>query len=668
MSDANFFDQFDSATAPNAAPPTAAQPPSATKPAANYFDQFDAPASTNQPSALSNAANVASSLVPGAGVVDAAAHFASGAVAPFAGGLTYLGTLGLTLDPDAAKAVKDATENTLTYQPRTKAGQDITNTVNNAAQATIGRATDYLSDKAADVGGPIAGAAARTTLEGAPYVLGIGPELSVARGAVGAAERAATRSAAAPAAAADAAAAVPKPAPAVDPDNIVGANAAMPPKFEAAPPVNAPEAPASAGSLSADAQASNEATLKSIGMQEARDSAVSGDKKAAASDYQQSKLDNEGGQVLSGAFDNERTALNNHADKLVADAGGSTGLDETSLHNRGQAILQPLQDLSDHLDNKISEAYQAADAKAQGVPAELSNTGKVLADRASFIGTTEGQQLLRGTNAYLRQAGIVDDAGTLGDATVQQAERLKQYLNSQWTPRTGRLISNIKNALDDDVLSSAGEDIYGPARDARTLRAKLLDDPQGVSSLLESSGPNGINRNVNVERIPDAVARMPVDQFNHVVDTLNGVPAEMRPQSLAALGEIRSQFMLRMQEAAGKYKDAWNNRGVTQYLNNNSAKLAKVFSPAELRQIKALNDAGNILDVNRAYPGAAVQGHNLAARGALWTLQHGAGVAGAHIAGPVGAGVGEFVGGAAAKALGGSLSKKAAQSRIRKFS
>jgi hypothetical protein len=183
------------------------------------------------------------------------------------------------------------------------------------------------------------------------------------------------------------------------------------------------------------------------------------------------------------------------------------------------------------------------------------------------------------------------------------------------------------------------------------------------------------HRAVNVERVPDTVARMPVDQFGHVVDTLEQarrIPS-ISDGATAAINELRSQFMLRMQEQAQKLKgDVWNNRGVSQYLNANSAKLARVFTPAELRQIGTLNDAGNVLDVNRSYPGAAVQGHNLIARGAIHGLQHGGAMAGEVIGSSLGApGVGTFLGGAAgnlgAKVLDSSLSKKAAKARIRKL-
>ena len=109
----------------------------------------------------------------------------------------------------------------------------------------------------------------------------------------------------------------------------------------------------------------------------------------------------------------------------------------------------------------------------------------------------------------------------------------------------------------------------------------------------------------------------------------------MRPQAQAALGEIRSQFLQRMQETGQKFKgNQWNNRDVTQYLNANSAKLARVFSLSELQELKTLNDAGNILDVDRSYPDAAAQGHNLAVRGVIGALEHGGEALGGHIAGP----------------------------------
>ena len=139
-----------------------------------------------------------------------------------------MGTAALTRgDMNAAKAVQQATGKALTYEPRTDTGQALNTAINTLGAATIGKATDFLSDKAADVAGPGAGATAHTVLEGAPYVLGMGPEMSAARGmvkavsnpaamvrdVVGAAGDAAPRAAAAGTADAGATAAEPAQAP-----------------------------------------------------------------------------------------------------------------------------------------------------------------------------------------------------------------------------------------------------------------------------------------------------------------------------------------------------------------------------------------------------------------------------------------------------------------------
>lgn len=615
------------------------------------------------------------------GAVEGTASLGSSVVAAVPTAVGYLaGAAGLTGKDSSSSA--QAVQNAMTYKPRTEAGQagmDVISQISNGPTETAARVADLL-DKSG-----VSGDTVRDVAQRLGYVAPIFGDLVAGAPVIRATGRAIRRDVAAsrvppgveydtagnplpqsaPKPTYDSEGNVIQPAPAATPDDVRGASAATPPTFDEAPKPEQPGTEQRGPGFNSADQAQRAQTLREVGLTEARDSAVTGDRKAAATDFQQSKLDNEGGKELSKAFENERTTLGNYADQLIADSGGSTGLDETSLHNRGSTILQPLEGFSDRLDAETSRLYREADARAQGMPAELKSTAQALSNRAEFIGTTEGQQLLRGVNTYMRQAGIADDAGQIGGATVQQAERLKQYLNNQWTPRTARLIRTLKDSIDDDVAQSAGGDVYQQARALRANRAAILDNPKGVSSLLDSSGPNGMNRPVSVEKVPDTILRMPVDQFGHIVDTLRAMPDDLQLQAQGAINEIRAQALLRMQEQATKYKDIWNNKGVTQYLNANSAKLARVFSTAELRRLRSLNDAGNILDVNRAYPGAAAQGHNLLVRGALGAIEHGTGAIGAHIAGPVGALAGEVAGRAASKALHGSLSRKAARARIR---
>lgn len=619
------------------------------------------------------------------GVADAAIHYARGAVAPFVGGLDYLGSLALGRGTDQALADKNAIESDVTGTPVTPEGQADVNAVNQTL-APVGRMAtrgiNAASDEAADIGGPVAGAAVKTALQGAPYIIGgLNPARSVLSDVVGdasanasdiassalgrepavsaAAMRQASRSAAP--AAANTAARSTYSSPELTgtaADDTVGTAAATPPKYEAAPPP-ANGQPAASAELPADTQAQRAQTLSNIGLTQARESAISGDRKAAATDYQTSKLDNTPGQKAAAAFGQERGALDNYSDRLVSDTGGSAGLDENALHARGQTIMAPLEGLDDAYTTQVRQLYGAADSKGQGVPVALSRTANVIADKPEFVGTVEGQQLLQGVNSFLRKAGIADESGNIQGATVQQAEQFKQYLNGQWTPRTSRLIRTVKDSVDDDVTSSAGSDVYGAARALRAKRAAVLDNPKGIGSLLDSSGPDGINRKVPYESVPDKILRMPVDQFGHVVKTLQSavdgteqVEPALKFQAQQALNEIRSQAMLRLQEQAQRFKGSWNNRGVTQYLNQNSAKLARIFTPRELARIRTLNDAGNILDVDRTYPGAAAQTANFAMRGLIGAVRHGAGYVGAALShGAVGDMAGDVVGTIGAKAL-----------------
>jgi hypothetical protein len=82
--------------------------------------------------------------------------FPVSAVAGLGGGLTYLGTLGATRgDTDAAKAVQEATQRALTYQPRTDAGKAISNAADTALgliPQAFNKAGEFTTDAATSLG------------------------------------------------------------------------------------------------------------------------------------------------------------------------------------------------------------------------------------------------------------------------------------------------------------------------------------------------------------------------------------------------------------------------------------------------------------------------------------------------------------------------------------
>lgn len=480
-----------------------------------------------------------------------------------------------------------------------------------------------------------------------------------------------------------------------DPANAQGAQAATPPTFTDAPPEDI--TPAGAVPAPQDVQAQRASTIRKLGVEDPiRESAISGNPKDAATDYHTAQLDGPAGKVMSDTMNRERTALDGAQDRVVRAAGGTNGLDLTSMYNKGNNILKPLEGLSDHYDDQIKDLYSQADARSEaltaqqnqaaldkartsGEPVQLPSGGApmkslvaTMQNDAEFLGTAEGQNMLKGLQSYLRQAKLVDDDGYVS-ATPKQGEEIKQYISRQYqpsSPQSGRLGKMLKDAVDDDITSHAGTDIYKQARDLRARRDAILDTPKGISQLLDTSGPNGINRKVDIEKVADKVTSLGVEQFRHIWAALK--EAETVPKlaaaAKAAQDEIRGHFLQQWQDVSQKFKREFNNRGATQYLNQNNAKLATVMTPAELERIGVVNDASHILAVNTTYPGAAVQAANLARSGSLAqaAVKMGASAAGEALLPSFGIGavLGHKFGEGIAGKMGDAKATKAVQSRL----
>ena len=401
--------------------------------------------------------------------------------------------------------------------------------------------------------------------------------------------------------------------------------------------------------------------LQPFGLHETRTSAITGNTADAGTDYQTAKLtDHPHGQRIGSVIANERTALSNYADDLVRMSGGSRGLDQIDRQNRGRTLTEPVEDYEAHLEDLIKQHYAIATERAQGRPFQLDGVAHLLAnERAQFLGTTEGKQLLEGVNARAKELGLLGPNGDFNPATVEQAERFRQYLNDNWTPRTSRLIGQLKGALDLDVAKTAGEDIFAKAREIRSLQGTVLEEPVGVQALRKPDDRLGINRPVALEDIPKHLATLPLEQLHHLLDVYDmagKVSPAAAAKTAAARNELRSHFANEVRAAGlggNTPGGVWNVKAVNEYLNKNVGAMTMLFKPEELARFKTLNDAGTYLRMNTSYPGAKAQEMNLAARGTLGAIEHGATGAGAlvgHAGGLPGAVVGAAIGHGASKA------------------
>jgi len=334
-------------------------------------------------------------------------------------------------------------------------------------------------------------------------------------------------------------------------------------------------------------------------------SAIEGKGKERSTNFQTSKTDTPLGNYLAEKFADEQNKLNAYQSKLVKDTGGTEGLDESAVYKRGNTILEPLKGLEDYFDKKTENIYKARDERGKSIPVLANKINETLNDRTLSEISDPAERLAKTSKIKLEQLGMMDKEGNLLHTDAYHSELFRKWLNQNYDPKANQLHKALKSAVDDDVLANmdTNSPLYQDARQLVELRKNTLDNPKGISNILEANGPKDINRKVDVEKIPQNIINMPVDQFTHVIDTLNNMPDELQPKAQKAIGEIKAHFLNQMAEK--------NPNQLTKFLNSNKEVMNRLFSPEEMENIRDYHNAKHIFKTDTGYPGAAVQTINL---------------------------------------------------------
>jgi hypothetical protein len=334
--------------------------------------------------------------------------------------------------------------------------------------------------------------------------------------------------------------------------------------------------------------------------------AIKGHGKDRATKYAVSNTDTPMGNFLKEQFTNEQNRLSNYINEKIKETGGTVGLDESSVYKRGNTILQPLKDLQTYFDDATRKIYADRDAIAKDVPVQANNILNVLRDESLTLANTETIGLTKIVEARMKQLGMVDKNGNLLPTNAKTAENLRKFINENWDRKNNNLHKALKSAVDEDVIANLDttSPLYKDARALVELRKNTLDNPKGISNILDAEGPKGINRKVQIEKIAQNIADMPVDQFTHVIDTLRNVPQQLQPQATKAISEIKAQFANRIAEQKTPAQ-------LTKYMNDNREVMTRLFSEKEINGLRDYHNAKHILATDTGYKGAAVQKINV---------------------------------------------------------
>lgn len=399
--------------------------------------------------------------------------------------------------------------------------------------------------------------------------------------------------------------------------------------------------------------------------------AQTGNKAQIEDEVMVSKL-GEGSERMVDQFDLESRHLGEYALDLIDRTGGTLNLDAV---NRGNAIVKPLEDYQAWYKGRIGELYKQADeaAAASGVPITLQGLNDALRVDSTFASKSGLITLRNGVRKYLKEINAVDKTGKPLPLNTVMAEKVRQYLNDNWTPENSAVIGKLKASIDNDVLSALPADVYADARQMRANYADVFEKPEGLAKILEIDGPEGINRSIPVDQLGDRLtnwAQKNSAQFNNIVKTLENMPTPvLQQQGRQAVGEIRANLLesilkqnVDLEDIAQGGDAFWrgSDKSLGKAMTPYKGKLTNLFGPEVADRLETLRVGARILrPVDPNPSGTATASQRLVGKTREALLRSTGGGIGGTLGTVVGGPAGAAVGGIAGERLGAKMVQRA---------
>ncbi len=404
---------------------------------------------------------------------------------------------------------------------------------------------------------------------------------------------------------------------------------------------------------------------------ERRQSALTGDYNATGNDWQDAKV---GSKTMQAQLASESDALHAATNNLHDSVGSlqKNSVDPTTLENRGRIVRGAIQAIEQHLSDANDAIYDAARESNQGRPIpKLQRVSDYLNDDSNFTNDAEIGLQRAAKQRLERLWSTGDPDGGVPPGSVNAAERFREFLNEKGkNPSAMGVANDLKGHLDLDVAEHGGPGLFETARNLRRYRYQLLEEPTGVKKLLTPGDSQGINHAIPEHKVPDYINRLPREQHEHLLDVLRAgahLSPEIAEQSAAALREIQAHTISRLHDAATNDGGKWNARGFYNASAEYARNAASTFKgrPDILAGMQTVNKAGNVLHMDKSYPGAAAQAERATGLGRVVS---GAGKVAGTIVGNIIPHGGHIVGSAierAAEGASGKISEAAREAAVK---
>lgn len=338
---------------------------------------------------------------------------------------------------------------------------------------------------------------------------------------------------------------------------------------------------------------------------------------------QQQELGKHSGAIRT-ALENQDAVLTQRVDEIAQSTGGAS----REAYETGYAIEDAITKRVLFEDELATNLYQAANDAAGGQSKVLLKGFNKALDESMGADEVSGG-VLKAIRSTLKQKGILLDQAKSGVTSTgmvekharlnpQQVEReVRQLINSYWdstTPAGRRILTSLKDAVDEDVFRSAGDDFYREARGAFEKSRKSLEqvkkhkfyqnDRSVVKQILEGGmAPEDIFGKLVVGRGGK------VDDLKLLKTYLNSGDGELGEAGKAAWNDLRAQTLVHLRERATKAfslneqeQRTFNGAEFKKAIDSiGMPKLKEILNPEEL---SALDDIAKVGVLRIPTPGS----------------------------------------------------------------
>jgi len=366
-----------------------------------------------------------------------------------------------------------------------------------------------------------------------------------------------------------------------------------------------------------------------------RTGVITQNENALRNEHTTSKLNTPEGELLKEQIANEQNALSNYAQKRIENTGANPRL--LSDLERGQNVNAAFagdEGLTGFLKSEKQKLYDEARQKVGDNPIQSTHVDDLFSDPQFKAGAglkgNEGvlnsaQQLIK----LAKETGFKDEFGNVHAAnTINAWDAVRKALNADWTPDNASMIRKINQAIDKDISSAGGQELFKKA-DALHQAEKTLFGSKGIKTIFGDIDPNGVSMATPPDQLMGKLNKLPFEQWRHIYDTADkiasgklfgpvdeatgapkwvlDVPEELQAAAQQAKNEITGSLAREVYQSGSKNAGTWNQNEVNKTLNGRADKIKYAFPLDEQRAFNTLNRGGYLMPGIHGYEGGGLQ-------------------------------------------------------------